>query len=62
MNVEECVRMMGLLEKLCPLDLYKVSVNANTLLELHGALYGDQSEIEGNSGIIMFSSKMTKTK
>ena len=38
MNTEERAQMVGLLEKLCPLDLYKVSVYANTLLELHGTL------------------------
>lgn len=36
MSADDRARVLALLESLCQLDLYKVEIYAETLLEIHG--------------------------
>lgn len=38
MNADDSARVLALLESLCQLDLYKVGIYAETLLELRGGI------------------------
>lgn len=38
MSADDRARVLALLESLCQLDLYKVKIYAETLLEIHGGI------------------------
>lgn len=38
MSADDRARVLALLESLCQLDMYKVEIYAETLLEIHGGI------------------------